>query len=181
MSKITYSSLKLKMKNDIKTIDFNESKIEVKQYLPISDRIDLVDITLQKAQEDRLYNPLKVNMYFHLNLIYLYTNISFTDKQREDEEKLYDILDSNGLIDAVVAAIPEYEYEDLINKIAEKIDNELTYNTTAASLISKLINDLPEQAAAAAKIVEEFDPSKYQAVVDFAKAANGNRSIETNK
>ena len=177
MGKITFASLKLKMKEEVKTIDFNESKIEVKQYLPIKDKIDLVDITLQKSREDRLYNPLKVNMYFHLNLIYLYTNISFTEKQRDDEEKLYDLLDSNGLIDLIVSNIPELEYNDLLNKTIEKIENELQYNTTAAAIISKLINDLPKNAQAAASIVENFDKEKYKAVVDFAKAANGGRDI----
>lgn len=177
MGKTTFTSLKLKMKEEVKTIDFNESKIEVKQYLPIRDKIDLVDITLQKSREDRLYNPLKVNMYFHLNLIYLYTNISFTEKQREDEEKLYDLLDSNELIDLIVSNIPEFEYNDLLNKTIEKIENELQYNTTAAAIISKLINDLPKNAQAAASIVESFDKEKYKAVVDFAKAANGGRDI----
>lgn len=178
MTKITYSSLKLKMKDEIKEIDFNGNKIEVKQYLPISDKIDLVDITLQKSQEERLYNPLKVNMYFHLHLIYLYTNITFTDKQREDEEKLYDVLDSCGLINEVVAAIPENEYIDLLNKTAEKIDNELKYNTTAAAIVSKFINDLPKNAEIAAQIVDNFDREKFQNVIDFAKSANGGRAIE---
>ena len=177
MSKITYSSLKLKLKEENKEIDFNGNKIEVKQYLSINDKIDLIDITLQKAKENRLYDPLKVNMYFHLNLIYLYTNISFTDKQREDEMKLYDILDSNGLINAVIAAIPENEYEDLLNKTSEKIDNELKYNTTTAAILNKVIDDLPKNANLAANIVDNFNPEKYQAVIDFAKAANGNRNV----
>ena len=177
MAKITYSSLKLKTKEENKEIDFEGNKIEVKQYLPIADKIDLIDITLQKSKEERLYNPIKVNMYFHLHLVYLYTNISFTEKQREDEEKLYDVLDSNGLIDAIVAAIPENEYTDLLNKTAEKIDNELKYNTTTAALVSKIIDELPINAQAMADAVNNFDPTKYQAVLDFAKAANGGRDI----
>lgn len=177
MSKITYSSLKLKLNSEIKEIDFNGNKIEVKQFLPIQDQIDLIDITLQKSKEENLYNPLKVNMYFHLNLIYLYTNLSFTDKQREDEEKIYDILDSNGLIDEVVKAIPERQYVDLLNKTAEKIENELKYNTTAASIFAKFIDDLPKNAEAAKQIMDNFDKEKYQEVINFAKAANGNRDI----
>lgn len=177
MSKITYSSLKLKLNNEIKEIDFNGNKIEVKQFLPIQDQIDLIDVTLQKSKEENLYNPLKVNMYFHLNLIYLYTNLSFTDKQREDEEKIYDILDSNGLIDEVVKAIPERQYVDLLNKTAEKIENELKYNTTAASILAKFIDDLPKNAEAAKTIMDNFDKDKYQEVINFAKAANGNRDI----
>ena len=177
MAKITYSSLKLKTNEEIKEVNFNENKIEVKQYLPISDKIDLIDISLQEAKEGNLYNPLKVDMYFHLNLIYLYTNINFTDKQKEDEEKLYDTLNSTGLIDAIIAEIPEKEYNYLRNMANEKVENDLKYNTTAASLIAKLIEDLPRNAQAAADILENFDKTKFQNVIDFAKAANGGRDI----
>ena len=34
--------------------------------------------------------------------------------------------------------------------------------------------------AAAAKIVDEFDPEKFQQVIDFATAANGGRPIGSN-
>ena len=177
MAQVTYSSLKLKTKEDIKEIDFNGSKIEVKQYLPISDKIDLIDITLQKAKEENLHNPLKVDMFFHLNLVYLYTNIKFTDKQREEEDKLYDTLLSTGLIDAVIAAMPENEYKYLLDMANEKVDKELQYSTTTSAIVSKIINDLPKQAEAMKEIVEGFDPGKYQNVLNFAKAANGGRDI----
>lgn len=176
MIKVTYSSLKLKTKEEIKKIE--DTDIEIVQYLPIQDKIDLIDITLQKAKEGRLYNPIKVDMFFHLNLIYLYTNITFTDKQREDEYKLYDTLQSNGIINQVIAAMDENEYNGLLNMINEKIENELRYNTTAAAIISKIIDDLPKNAEAAQQIVDNFDKDKYQAVVDFAKAANGGRDIK---
>lgn len=177
MAKITYSSLKLKMKEDIKEIEYNGNKIEVKQYLPIKDKIDLIDITLQKSKEDNLYDPIKINMYFHLHLIYLYTNITFTEKQREDEEKLYDILDSNGLINEIIMAIPENEYEDLLNKINEKMENEIAYNTTVVGFLTKFINELPIQAELMEKIMKEFNPEKFKEVINFAKAANGGRNI----
>ena len=35
-------------------------------------------------------------------------------------------------------------------------------------------------AEAAAKIVENFDPNQFKAVVDFARYANGGRDIKTN-
>ena len=176
MTKVTYSSLKLKTKEEIKKIEGTE--IEIQQYLPVQDKIDLIDITLQKAKEGKLYNPIKIDMFFHLNLIYLYSNITFTEKQKEDEYKLYDVLQSNGIINQVIAAMDENEYNGLLNMINEKVENELRYSTTAAAIISNLIEDLPERAEAAKNIVDNFDESKYQAVIDFAKAANGGREIE---
>lgn len=177
MAKVSYANLKLKTKEEIKEFDFNGSKIEVLQYLPLQDKIDLIDITCQKAREDRLYSPIKIDAYFHLHLVYLYTNLTFTEKQREDEYKLYDCLMSNGLIDGVLMNMNKKEYESLLNLLNQKIEDELKYNTTAAAILNQLITDLPKNAEAAKKIMDEFDPKKYQAVVDFATAANGGRPI----
>lgn len=177
MAKVSYANLKLKTKEEIKEFDFNGSKIEVLQYLPLQDKIDLIDITCQKAREDRLYSPIKIDVYFHLHLVYLYTNLTFTEKQREDEYKLYDCLMSNGLIDGVLMNMNKKEYESLLDLLNQKIEDELKYNTTAAAILNQLITDLPKNAEAAKKIMDEFDPKKYQAVVDFATAANGGRPV----
>lgn len=177
MAKVSYANLKLKTKEEVKEFDFNGSKIEVLQYLPLQDKIDLIDITCQKAREDRLYSPIKIDAYFHLHLVYLYTNLTFTEKQREDEYKLYDCLMSNGLIDNVLMNMNKKEYESLLNLLNQKIEDELKYNTTAAAILNQLITDLPKNAEAAKKIMDEFDPKKYQAVVDFATAANGGRPV----
>jgi hypothetical protein len=177
MSKITYSSLKLKTNEDIKTFKFEDKEIEVKQYITMKDAIDLVEITLQKSKEGRIYNPLKVDMYYHLHLIYLMTNISFTDKQRENEDKLYDALLSNGIVDNMVANLPQSIYEGLLNKIEEKIDIELKYNTTAAAIISNIIEELPQKSQEAVDIMNQFNPEQFANVINFAKAANGGRDI----
>ena len=110
MAKTTYASMKMKVQTNPKEIDFNGNKIEVLQYLPIEDKYDLVMVTLQKSLEDGVYNPIKKDMYFHLYLVYMYTDITFTDKQKEDESKLYDVLESNGLITEVIKNIPEDGY-----------------------------------------------------------------------
>ena len=122
MAKVSYANLKLKTKEEIKEFDFNGSKIEVLQYLPLQDKIDLIDITCQKAREDRLYSPIKIDAYFHLHLVYLYTNLTFTEKQREDEYRLYDCLMSNGLIDGVLMNMNKKEYESLLDLLNQKIE-----------------------------------------------------------
>jgi len=93
--------------------------------------------------------------------------------------ELYDILDRNDIIDQVIAAIGEDEYNDLRSKLDEMKIESLTYKNTAAAVLSRIIQDLPKNAAAAKEIVDSFDPSKYQEVVDFATAANGGRNINT--
>ena len=64
------------------------------------------------------------------------------------------------------------------NYIEEISDLNMRYNNTAAGVIRKLVDDLPANAEAVQEIVDKFDPEKYQAVIDFAKAANGGREIK---
>lgn len=179
--KVSYANMKLKTNAAVNTFQFCGQKIEVLKYLPAADKYDLLMITLQKSLEGNIYNEFKLNLYFELNLVYMYTNISFTEKQREDEFKLYDTLRSNGFFELFYEALDDKEYEELFDQIAElKATMEKSKNSVAG-VIANIIKDLPANAEAAAKIVENFDPSQFQAVVDFARYANGGRDINTNQ
>ena len=175
---ISYANMKLKPITTTHKFEWNGNEIEVLDYLPIEDKYDLIMITLQKSFEDGYYNPIKIDEFFHLHLIYMYTNINFTDKQREDEHKLYDSLKSNGLIDAFIEQMNEFDYSELFNML-DDTKRELTeYKRSTSALIQSLVSDLPRQAEAMKNIMDNFDPNKYQEVMNFAKAANGGREIQ---
>nr|DAF75430.1 MAG TPA: hypothetical protein [Caudoviricetes sp.] len=118
-------------------------------------------LTLQKSEEDGIYNENKLDMYFHLHLIYMYTNISFTEKQREDEYKLYDAMQSNGLIDAVIEHMPSAEYEMLQSQVNVMVERLTAHHHSVSALVQKIVSDLPRNAEAAAKMVDGFDKEKY--------------------
>ena len=176
--KVSYANMKLKVNTSVKTFDFCGQKVEVLQYLPAQDKYDLLMVTLQKSMENGAYNEFKLNLYFELNLVYMYTNISFTEKQREDEFKLYDLLLSSGLLDQVIEAIPAEEYDYICEQIDNLEEDLLNFDNTLASLVRNIIENLPIQAEEMQKIVDNFDPEKYQNVLDFAKAINGGREVK---
>ena len=180
-NKVSYANLKLKPISTTSSFEFGGQEIEVLNYLPIEDKYDLVMITLQKAEQDGVYNPLLLDLYFHLHLVYMYTNLSFTDKQKENEPKIYDTLTSNGFFDKFFEVLDEVEYDELMSYIEELQNMTLHYKNTAGAVLQSIIQDLPKNAQAAADIVNNFDPKQYQAVIDFATAANGGRNIETNR
>lgn len=170
-NKLSFSKLKLKSNNEVNTFNFNDNEVEVLKYLPAQDKYDLIMITLQKAQEDGIFNEFKLDVYFHLHMIYMYTNLTFTDSQKEDEFKLYDLLAGNGFIDKFIdEGVEESEYAILWDMLMNVRQDITRNNTTIAGVIRKLVDDLPKSAEAAAKIVEEFDPEKYKRVKDFADA-----------
>ena len=178
--KVSYANMKLKVNTSVKTFDFNGQKIEVLQYLPARDKYDLLMVTLQKSLENGAYNEFKLNLYFELNLVYMYINISFTEKQREDEFKLYDTLKSNGFYELFYQTIDTDEYNELFEQLNAIKEASFRNRTSAGAVINSLIDDLPANAEAAAKIVESFDPKQFKQVIDFATYANGGRNIKTN-
>lgn len=172
MSKVAFSNLKLKQNLNTVTVKFNDIEFQVLQYLPAEEKMALINVALQKANENGLFNPLKVNLYFCLNIVYLYTNISFTQKQREDEFKLYDLLEANGVIQAVLNAMDDAEYKILEYFLHGTIKKRELQNSSFYGFIEGIIQDLPKNAEAAAKIIENFDPNKVKEVMDFAKSVN---------
>ena len=170
--------------NTVKYLDSdnNEYQIKVKKYLPLEDKLDLIQIALQKAQEQSgYYNELKLDIFFHLNIIYLYTDIDFKPEDKENEYQLYDILQTNGIINLVVQnGLVEDQYNDLIDYLDAVKESLIEYKNSAAGVLKHIVTDLPKNAAAAKEIVDSFDPQKYKAVTDFAIAANGGRDIKTN-
>lgn len=174
---ISYANMKLKPVNTTHDFVFNGQTIKILDYLPIEDKYDLIMVTLQKSLENGYYNPLKMDMYFHLNLIYLYTDINFTDKQREDENKIYDSIKSNGLLDSFLESFNENEYNELFAILEDTKEEIMRYKYSTNALLQSVITDLPKQAEAVQKIIDNFDQEKYQNVINFAKAANGGRDI----
>lgn len=176
MSKVTYSSLKLK--TNVETNKIEGTEIEVLKYLPIEEKYSLINITLQSAKEGVLYNPVKLDAYFHIYLVMMYSNISFTDKQKEEPLKLYDVLKSNGLLDKIILAIDEEEYNDLIKYLNQQEEDIYHYKNTISGTISEIIEQLPARADELGNIINNFDPTKFKEVIEFAKAANGGRPIK---
>lgn len=178
MAKVSYNNLKLKTNTSVETIDYEGNTIEVLQYLPINDKYDLVMMALQNSIEGELYNPVKLDMYLHLYLVYMYSNLSFTDKQREDESKLYDTLKSNGLIDMILDKIPEDEYEDIYYYINIYMEDSLEYKKSVSGLADKIVGDITKSFEALQQKIGEFNPEDFSNVMNFVKAANADRPLK---
>ena len=187
-----FGDLNLSKNKETTEILINDIPVQVKHTIPVSDKIDLIQVALQKSQDESgLFNEVKKEIFFHLNLIYLYTDIEFSEEDRQDEMELYDKLKQNGVIDKVIDVLTDKikeekyfayrigEYQNLKDLFDVSADNIERYRHTAAAVVRGIIQDLPRNAAAAKDIVDSFDKDKYQEVINFATAANGGRNINT--
>ena len=160
MAKVSFSKLGLKVNQDIKTIIFNNQSIEIKQYLPVNEKLELISNVINVSHDDNNFaNPVKVSVFTTLEIMYAYTNINFTDKQKEDPTKLYDMLISSGLIAAVVNAIPEAEYHEVLCGVSDSIDAIYTYRNSALGIMESISADYSALDLDATKIQEKLaDP-----------------------
>lgn len=142
MAKVSLTKLGLKVNQDIKTIEFNEQTIEVKQYLPVNDKLELISNVINASHDDNNFaNPVKISIFTTLEIMYAYTNINFTDKQKEDPTKLYDMLISSGLVASVVNAIPKAEYHEVLCGVTDSIDAVYTYRNSILGILESVVAD----------------------------------------
>lgn len=178
MATLNFADIKLdEVAPQAKTITYNEQEIEVKQWLPVMDRYNIIMITLQESREGSMYNPIKMDMYLLLNIIYKFTNITFTAEDRVNADETFDKLNTSGLLNAVLKAIPNDTRESLIKGLVETAEKMEKYNSTLAGTIQSIFEIAPDAGEKMNEILNSFDKEKFQEVMEFAKAANGGRDF----
>ena len=157
MAKVSFTKLGLKINQEVKVIEFNEQMIEVKQYLPINDKLTLISNVINASADDNNFaNPIKVSVFTTLEILYAYTNINFTDKQKEDPTKLYDTLISSGFVAEVIRAIPEEEYHEVICGVSDSIDAIYTYRNSMLGIMESISTDYSNLDLDAAEIQKKL-------------------------
>ena len=177
MSIINYADLKIENVEHAVPMQWGDHTITVAQRLSIQDKCDLIESTLRQSEENGVYSLIKLDAYFHLNLIFLYTNVAFTEEERADEAALFDALESSGFMDAFMKVINAEEYNYLYDTLLKMAKIRSKHNNTISGLANKLLVEMPEAMELAKNVMESFDKEKFAEVMAFAKAANGGRDI----
>lgn len=164
MAKIGFTKLGLKPNNEIQYIEFNEQIIEVKQYLPVEEKLELITNVLELSHDQNNFsNPVKVSVYTTLEIIEKYTNVNFTEKQKENPTKLYDLLVGNGFAAAVIKAIPEPEYDEILTGIKQTIKSVYKYQNSILGILDTISQDYSNLNLDATEIQKKLaDPNNME-------------------
>ena len=145
MAKIAFSKLGLTKDklDEFQTVEFNDQTVEVKQYLPIAEKAELISRVLNNSVDDDAgyYNNLKLDMWLALEIVYAYSNINFTEKQKSDPMKLYDLLSSNKLLNLIIGLVPESEFYYLTKVTHELATAIYTYRNSALGILDSIGRD----------------------------------------
>lgn len=164
MAKVAFTKLGLKKNEEVKVVNIGENDIEVKQYLPVNDKLLLITRILQQAADDNNFsNPIKLEIFTCLEIVFTYTNISFTEKQKEDLVKLYDLFESNGIFNIIIQALPKSEYEAIVDGV-EKCSNAVyTYRNSVLGILDAMTTEYNNLQFDASDIQSKLaDPENIQ-------------------
>ena len=158
MAKISFSKLGLKVNNEVININFNDQVIEVKQYISVNDKLKLISEVINNTIDEHSFcNPVKVKVYLALGILDYYTNINFTEKQKEDPVKLYDCFQSSKLLHQICNAIPEEEFNDLTEGTWDSINAIYTYNNSAMGIMDNITTNYKNTNLDTNKLIEELN------------------------
>ena len=179
-----FKDMKITPNEVVKEVQIGDNiKFNVKQYLPAEDKNAILEIAMQTADQGTILNTFALDAIFHTYLVFMYTDIEFSDEEKEDLFNLYDILEENNIIDAVVAAIPKEEYQDLKDYLLEMVENYLTYRNSARALVEQFSMFAPQVAGNLAEVSKNIDIDKLTQIVNLAdktgKNNKENRIIKT--
>ena len=144
MAKIAYSKLGLnKMVNkDPIIIEFNNQQIEVAQYLPIEKKLNLISNIINSSLDDNTYyNPCRIEIFMLTKIIEAYTNLTITDKQKEDIFKFYDQLVASGFAEKVMDNIPIEDYNFIHGSVLKTIKNIYKQKNSALGILESISTD----------------------------------------
>ena len=169
MAKVSFTKLGLKKNEEVGILHINEQDIEVKQYLPINEKLQLISSVINSAaDENNFSNPIKENLFLTLEILYHYTNINFTDKQKEDPVKLYDLVVSSGLVNKVTDLIPEEELDEVINGVAQSVKAIYAYQNSIMGILDTISTDYSNLNLDASEIQKKLsDPNNLTLLKDI--------------
>lgn len=162
MAKVPFSKLQACIDGQVSQISYkdkNDKEVyyEVKHYLPFKDKLELVSrIVNQSIDDNGFYNPMRVKYNMVLEVVYAYTNLSFTEKMREDPFKLYDILVSTGIFTDIIDVIREKDWSEIKESVWDTIDNIYRYRNSAMGILEAVSTDYSNLSLDATAIKEEL-------------------------
>ena len=156
--KIGLTKLGLKKNTNLISLEWNGQVIEIKEYLPIEDKIGVIErIVNQSLDDNNFANPARIMINTTLEIMFAYTNINFTDKQKEDRLGLYDLLVSSGLWDQIKDKLDEIGELKIINKtVNDVIDEIYKYKNSAMGILQVISEDYSNLDLDAEKIRDKL-------------------------
>lgn len=114
----------------------------VEQYLPLEKKAAMIERIISNSLDDTGFiSPMRLEVYFRLEIVRCYTNISITDKMMEQPEKLFDQLAMNKIIGLIFCDMPDEELEYIEQSVHQCAKAVQKYQSSFVGMIKSISKD----------------------------------------
>lgn len=169
MAKVGFTKLGLKKNTNIITLSWNDQIIEIKEYLPIEEKANIIERIINQSIDDKNFaSPCRIELYTILEIIFAYTNINFTDKQKENVQELYNLLVGSGLWATILTELKKHsDYDYIINNVKAMIDELYRYKNSVLGVLDAVNQDYSNLSLDAENIQKNLaDPNNLAFLKD---------------
>lgn len=149
-----FSEIREPIKMAFKEITFNGKNIKVKQYLPVTEKSQLImDIFSVSPVEKGNVNYMMLSVGYDIYMIKHYTDIEYEEETLSD---IYDYIHSSGLFNEIFNKIPVSEKSIVETWIQKEVDNALEYQRGARGIMEAIVADYDLTKFKAEDIADEL-------------------------
>jgi len=152
-------------------IELNGQQVEVKQYLPLGDKIAMLEDTISKIEVGKEYiNPVQRDVLINLAIIENYSNISITKAQKEKLYATYDSIVLNDIFNKIVEVIPDEEIAEVIGWYDEILLELNKYSNSAKGIVDSLSNSYDSTKLNLDELLQNIkDPAMEEFIKNLSK------------
>ena len=142
MAKISLNKLITKKDYEAINVDINGNVVEIKSYLPVNDKLDLISWVINQSADDmKFYNIGKITIFKTIGLLRYYTNINFTEKQLSNPAELFDLVCSSNVADNIISAIPKTEIDFIDKVLMDTVESIYKYQNSIMGILDTVTTD----------------------------------------
>jgi len=144
MAKVPFTKLGLVKNTEVRDFEYNNNTIEVKQYLPIDEKVGVIARAVDAAASADTLDYIdsnKVDVFLKLEIVYAYTNLSFTEKQKSEATKTYDLLEGSGFFKELWGYMEQEEIDALFDGAKRALEDKVAYDRSLYAIAQVLTND----------------------------------------
>lgn len=164
MANVAFGKLKLNKDTSIVSFPWEGNTIEVKRYLPVEEKLKIIgNIVGESLDANNFCNPCRLEVFYIIETILAYTNITITDKQKEDNGKLYDLFVSSGFKSEVFNRISDEEKSYIWEGCQSILRSIYDYKNSAMGIMNAITTDYKDLDLNAEEIQGKLaDPENLQ-------------------
>lgn len=150
-----YNDINTPQEVEYKEFEFNGATIQVRQYLPFQEKLDLISDIINSSGDDQgFYNSAKLSFFEDMKIMQAYTDIEFDDST--ESMQVYDTLCAGGFFPKMYELIPGSEINFIIENAEDTIDNIYRYRNSVYGVLDALKTDYSDLNLDVDKLTEQL-------------------------